>query len=493
MAEVAGFLGMPLHPAQRLILDVSMELDPKTNTLVYSTVIILIHRQFGKSSLTLPRWVYRARRWPNQDMIYTAQRGKWATKKFKTDFVRKLRASPLVESPVRATRIAEGAHYRVLMGSGAEGIEFPNGSTITVSAPGEDSGHGTTLDEAVVDEAFVHETADVDSGFGTPMITRGRMARESRGQVTPGPQKWIVSAGGHDRSTYLLDKRAIGRAAVERGDDEGICYFEWSCPEDWDITDRSLWWFYIPALGHLMDEKDVARELAEEKSEHKEEWRRAYATQFHDRRNVEESPISVDDWGRLVDTSSEPTGRLVYGVAVSVDRQHASIGVAAPSTRGGLHVELVAAGAGTGWVVGRLAEILAAHGGAAVAVDPGSPAGSLVGEIERALVGTGVELVKMSARDHAAACGALVDRVSPPDGQAPGIRHVGQGPVDAAVAGAKKRQLLADAWALDRKKPEVDVSPLESIVMALGGCLRLPDEVEDDNVSVYEERGFVEW
>jgi hypothetical protein len=34
---------------------------------------------------------------------------------------------------------------------------------------------------------------------------------------------------------------------------------------------------------------------------------------------------------------------------------------------------------------------------------------------------------------------------------------------------------------------------LESIVMALGGVLRLPDEVEDASVSVYEERGFVEW
>ena len=469
-----------------------MELDPDSNTLVYSTVIILIHRQFGKSSLTLPRWVMRARRWSNQDMIYTAQRGKWATKKFKTDFVRKLRASPLVESPVRATRIAEGAHYRVLMGSGMEGIEFPNGSTITVSAPGEDSGHGTTLDEAVVDEAFVHEDNDVDSGFGTPMITRGRMARESRGLLTPGPQKWIISAGGHERSTYLADKRDIGRAAVERDDAEGICYFEWSCPLDWDINDQSLWWYFIPALGHLMDEKDVAKELAEEKSPQKEEWRRAYGTQFHDRRETDESPISVEDWGRLVDTDSEPTGRLVYGLAVSVDRQHTSIGVAAPSSKGGLHVELVAAGAGTGWVVESLVGILARHGGAAVAVDPGSPAGSLVGELERALAPLGVELIKMSARDHAAACGALVDRVSPPDGQVPGVRHIGQVPVNDAVAGAKKRN-LADAWALDRKKPDVDISPLESIVMALGGVLRLPDEVVEDSVTVYEARGFVEW
>lgn len=480
VAEVAEFLGTPFHPSQQVVMDTAMELDPDTNTLVYSTVIILIHRQWGKSSLTLPRWVFRARRWRDQDMIYTAQRGKWATKKFKTDFVRKLRSSPLVESPVRATRIVDGAHYRVLMGSGMEGIEFPNGSTITVSAPGEDSGHGTTLDEAVVDEAFVHETADVDSGFGVPMITRGRRARASRGALTPGPQLWIISAAGHERSTYLIQKRDAGRASVERDDDRGIAYFEWSCPPAWDITDRSLWWHYIPALGHLIDEEDVATEL---KNLDEDEWRRAYATQFHDRVHREESPINVEEWGRLVDKQARHEGRLVYGVDVAPSRDRATVGVAGARVGGGYLVEQIEARLGTRWVPEFLREVIARNGGAGVAVDPGSAAGALIPDLEA----MGLEVIQMTARQHAQACGALVDRV--PTGE---LFHLGQPALDDAVAGAKKRT-LGDAWAWDRRQPDADITPLVAVTLAFGALLSLPPEEEDGSLSVYSERGFVEW
>jgi hypothetical protein len=476
-------LGTPLKPFQRHIADVAHELDPETNTLVYGLVVLLLPRQSGKTVLTLPRLVTKGRLWRGLDFVYTAQDRNYALRKLEDDFVGRLDAS---------RTLARGKDYRVRLGNGKERISFPaTGSKITIAATQATSGHGGTYDDVTVDEAFSHEDATVDSGFAPPQITRGRLARESRGKLCPGPQLWVISAAGDEGSHYFDEKCRIGRESVERGDDRGICYIEWSCPDDWDIHDRSLWWHYIPGLGHLVDEQDIADDYPKMGEP---AWRRAYASQ-PERSSAQPSPISMEDWVGLVDHSSQATGRLVYGLAVSVDRQRASIGVTSASSNGGLHVELITAGAGTGWVVDTLAEILRRNGGAAVAVDPGSPAGSLVGDVERMLARefAGVELIKMSPRDHAAACGALVDRVSPPEGQPAGLRHGGQDEVDAAVAGAKKRP-MADAWALDRKRPEVDVSPLESIVMALGGYLRLPDETPDDTVSVYsEERGFVEW
>jgi hypothetical protein len=480
---MAEKLGTPLKPFQRYTVDVAHELDPETNTLVYGLVVLMLPRQSGKTVLTLPRLVTKGRLWKGLDFVYTAQDRNYALRKLEDDFVRRLDASHT---------FTRGKHYGVRLGNGKERITFlGTGSKITIAATQATSGHGGTYDDVTIDEAFSHDDATVDSSFAPPQITRGKLARESHGELCPGPQLWVISAAGNEDSHYFTEKCELGRAAVERGDDRGICYIEWSCPDDWDISDRSLWWHFIPGLGHLVDEQDVADDLVKMGEP---AWRRAYASQ-PERTAAEVSPISVDDWARRVDDESEPMGRLVFGVAVTVDRQRASIGVVAPSTRGGYHVELVAAGDGTGWVVGRLRELVQTNGAAAVAIDPGSPAGSLVGDIERMLLREfpGVELIKLTARDHAAACGDFQDRVSPPPGVAPGIRHPsGQGPVDAAVAGAKERKLL-DGWALDRRKPEVDVSPLESIVMALGGALRLPDEVEDDDVSVYESRGFVEW
>lgn len=484
IALTASKLGTPLKPFQRHIVDVAHELDPETNTLAYGLVVLVLPRQSGKTVLTLPRLVTKGRLWRGLDFVYTAQDRNYALRKLEDDFVGRLDGSKT---------FARGKDYRVRLGNGKERISFPaTGSKITIAATQATSGHGGTYDDVTVDEAFSHDDATVDSGFAPPQITRGRLARESMGKLCPGPQLWVISASGTEDSHYFDEKCRIGREAVERGDDRGVCFIEWSCPADWDIADRSLWWYYIPGLGHLVDEQDIAADFTKMGET---AWRRAYASQ-PERSSAEPSPISVEDWGRLVDPSTEAVGRLVYGVAVSVDRQRASIGMASDSSHGGLHVELIDARPGTLWVAEELISIVRRSGGAAIAIDPGSPAGSLLADIEVALrdlpAGERPELIKMSARDHAAACGALVDRVSPPDGQPPGIRHGPQPELDAAVAGAKKRP-MADAWALDRKKPDVDVSPLESIVMALGGFLRLPAEVEETSVSVYESRGFVEW
>ncbi|MEZ5408285.1 MAG: hypothetical protein R2761_09680 [Acidimicrobiales bacterium] len=232
-------------------------------------------------------------------------------------------------------------------------------------------------------------------------------------------------------------------------------------------------------MGHLIDEGDIA---AEQAKMDEGEWRRAYATQFHDRNRIEDlGPISIDDWRRLEDPSSQAEGRLVYGVAVSVDRQRASIGVAADSSSGGLHVELIDSRPGTLWVAQTLMAIIRRNGGAGIAIDPSSPAGSLVAEIETVLrelpEGERPELFKMSTRDHAAAAGALVDRVSPPDGTAPVLRRPpGQPDLDDAVEAARKRAMGDGAWGFARLRSETDISPLEAVTMALGGFLCLAEE-----------------
>jgi hypothetical protein len=476
VAHAAEALGTPLYATQRYIVDVAHELDPETNTLVYGLVILLLPRQTGKTALTLPRLVAKGRMFRDLHFVYTAQDRNYALKKLEEVFIPQLDDAP----PFR-----RGRDFTSRLGNGKERIQFPKTrSQVTIAATQSTSGHGGTCDDVTVDEAFAQDDTTVDSGFAPTQITRGRSARQSHGQVCPGPQLWVISAAGDEDSLYLMEKIRIGRAAVEQGVDRGVAYFEWSCPDDWDIYDRALWWRFIPGLGHLIDEQDVAADLLTEKMTERA-WRRAYASQFERRSLLDPGPIDVDEWGRLVDRDAQLAGRLVYGVDVSPDRQRASVGVAGARAAGGFLVELIEARDGTRWVPEFMAGVWDRNGGAGVAIDPGSPAGALIPDLEAA----GVPVIKMSARDHAQACGALADRV--PTGE---VFHLGQDELDGAVAGGKKRGLGdAGAWLWDRRRPECDITPVVAVTLAFGALLSLPPPEEEDEALYDEQTGFFEW
>lgn len=456
IAAVAAKLGTPLYAAQRHIVDVAHELDPATNTLVYSMVIVLVPRQSGKTALTLPRLVAKGRLWRNLGFVYTAQDRNYALKKLEELFIPQLEGGGF----------RKGTDFTARLGNGKERIRFPKtGSQITIAATQSTSGHGGTMDDITVDEAFAQDDATVDSGFAPTQITRGKAARDSGGKLCPGPQLWVISAAGDDRSVYLDEKCALGRAAVERGDDRGIAYFEWSCPDDWDVDDPSLWWRFIPGLGHLIDEADIASDRTKMTDS---AWRRAYASQ-PERGTVEPSPIDIEEWAAVVDRASQHEGRLVYGIDTTPDRSMTSVGVAGAREAGGYLIEVIETRPGTRWVPEFLADVVARNGGVGVAIDPGSPAGALIPDLEA----EGLEVIPMNARQHAQACGALVDRI--PTGE---VFHLGQPALDAAVIGAKKR-LLMDAFAWDRKKPDVDIAPLVCVTLAFGALLALPVEEEE--------------
>src|SRR5690606_12432962 len=72
------------------------------------------------------------------------------------------------------------------------------------------------------------------------------------------------------------------------------------------------------------------------------------------------------------------------------------------------------------------------------------------------------------AREMAQACGEFYDAVV--EGQ---LRHLGQPELNAAIGGARKRN-LADAWAWHRRDAAVNISPLVAATLALHGVDRRP-------------------
>lgn len=479
VALTARKLGTPLLPYQRHIMDVAGELDPATNTLVYSLVVLLLPRQSGKTVLTLPRLVTKGRMWRNLGFVYTAQDRNYALSKLEEEFIPRLEDSGF----------RSGVDFTSRLGNGKERIRFPKTrSQITIAATTATSGHGGTKDDITIDEAFAQDDLTVDSGFAPTQITRGKLARGSMGKLTPGPQLWVISAAGDAKSVYFEQKCELGRAAVARGDDRGICYIEYSLDRDADAHDRRLWWFCIPGLGHLVDEEDIAADFTKMGES---AWRRAYLSQPEEGTD-EPSPISPDVWGRQQAQGASMAGRLCLGVAVAFDRSRSTVAVAGPRPEGGWLLEVIESRAGTSWVPGRLKSITAANPDVdAVALDPGGPAGVLLKDIEAELKDSGVEVIKMGPRDEGQAAGSLLSHLEGTDEHPPDAWHIGQGELDDAAAGARKKQ-LGDLWVWDRRRSRNYIGPLEAATLAFGGLFRLP-EIQEDESSVYEERGFVEW
>jgi hypothetical protein len=90
-------------------------------------------------------------------------------------------------------------------------------------------------------------------------------------------------------------------------------------------------------------------------------------------------------------------------------------------------------------------------------IDPVSGANSLVSDLRN----LGLQIVEVGTRQMVAGCGKFYDLAT--QGR---LRHIDQVPLNAAVAGSKKRN-LGDAWAWHRRDNSVDVSPLVAATLAL--------------------------
>jgi phage terminase large subunit-like protein len=147
---------------------------------------------------------------------------------------------------------------------------------------------------------------------------------------------------------------------------------------------------------------------------------------------------------------------MAIAVDVSPDRRWTSIAVAGKNPDGRTHVEIIDRLPGTGRAVERIVELRDRWSPIAVAMDPAGPAGSLVADLEAA----GVNLRSVSFREHGQACGMLWDDVAEKR-----VVHLNDPVLNAAVAGARRR-LVGDSWLWDRKRSDVDISPLVAVTLA---------------------------
>ena len=437
IGEVARRLGKPLMPWQQHIADVATEIDPLTGRFAYDEVGLTVPRQSGKSTLILAKATHRcsATRFfgPRQRVVYTAQTRNKAREKWEEDYAADLKASRTFGSKV-------DPHF----GNGNEHLRFENGSRFGIEANTEKAGHGGTLDESYIDEAFAQADGRLEQAFRPAMITRRNT------QLW-----WVSTAGWLNGSPYLEPKVTRGRQQAEMGIREGLAYFEWSAPDDAEVDDHREWWKCMPALGHTITERAIEAELRA-MSDTLADFRRAYLNQWVPKGSLAVDPvISPGVWSGCEDGTSQTTGRVAFAVTVSRDRKWSTIAVCGRRPDGLLHGEVVQSGRGTAWVVKRVAELCTTWNALGVALNPSSPAGSLEAELRAARI----PVTPLAPRQLAQACGGMYDDVT--EGS---FRHLGQ-PLLSIAVGSASRRPVGDAWVF-RSHDSTDIAPLEAVTMA---------------------------
>lgn len=444
-------------PWQQYVADVVGEINPDTGRLAYSQFGLTVPRQSGKSIFILAKSVHRASATrffgKRQNIVYTAQTRKDARKKWEEDYASDLQASGPFKS--RCT---------VHKGNGNEHFRFTNGSRFGIEAVTEKSGHGPTIDEAYIDEAFAQIDARMEQAFRPAMITR---ANKQLG--------WISTAGWTDASAYLQAKVKLGRAAVAANSGRGLAYFEWSAPEDTkdaDCGDPALWAACMPALGFTISQEAIEDEYT---SMDLADFKRAYLNMWVPKPvEVVESAVPAELWAQCLDKDSQIVNAPVFILDVSPSQSWSAIGAAGIRGDGFPHVEVTASDAagtdhrpGADWVVPRLVQLAEKWPGLKVVIAAGGAAESLV----PALTKVGIDVVPVKGGDVAAACG-LFYRLATTNG----LRHRGQRELTDALAAARKNVEDGEqGWRWGRKKSSADITCLYVATLGLWVATQNPD------------------
>lgn len=248
------------------------------------------------------------------------------------------------------------------------------------------------------------------------------------------------------------------RTACVVGMDDAF-FAEWSSEAGTDPADRDAWYQSNPGLGlHIGEpwiEQNELRILSPQ----------AFAIErLGIISDVDEGSrvISTSAWRACLDTdpSGTPVDPSAIALDVSPERAWASIAVAGRRPDGHTHLEVVARQPGTGWIVEVAGALHAAHR-LPLRVDKRSPAAGLIVD----LVAAGVPVTEADTAEVVRACARIQDAIMNER-----VRHVGQEPLDSAVANAEIRPVGDGGWIWSRRSSSIDITSLMAVTVAYGAA-----------------------
>lgn len=493
----AELLGVKLLPWQEWLVIHMLELL-EDDTLRFRTVVVLVARQNGKSTLSqvLALWFLIVYGWKTalgtaQDLDVAEEVWQGAVDLLDEDDELK----DLIRQIVRV--------------NGKKALVLKNGNRYKVKAANRRAGRGLTGDLILLDELREHQTWDAWGAITKTTMARAEalvLALSNAGDASSIVLRYLRKMahlavgdpdglGANDDPSLLLPSDAEIDAIEDdldaedfEQDEETLGIFEWSAAPGCDVWDRDAWAQANPSLGHTIAERTIASAA---KTDPEWVFRTEVLCQWSDGSleglfppGTWENRHDADPAGCLDPESSIPAGApFVFAVDVSWDRSTAHVAAVGRRADGVPHVEIVATRYGTDWVVPWLVERKRADGLWGVALQAtGAPVSSLLPALRDALDGVGdPPVIEWAGPDLGRGTGEFYDLV-----RAAGLRHRPQPVLDVAAATAVTKP-LGDAWVVNRAKSPVDAAPLIAVMAGTWALLNHKEPVR----SAYEDETFV--
>ena len=491
-------LEIELLPWQKWLLVHMLELLPD-NSLRFRTVIVLVARQNGKSTLSQVVALWFMYVYGVALVIGTAQDLDVAEEIWQgaVDLAEESEdLAPLIE------RVVKVNGKKALELTKADELPNGGGQRYKVKAANRRAGRGLSGDVILLDELREHQSWDAWGAITKTTMARAMalvLALSNAGDATSVVLRYLrkmchAALGDPDGINRDDDPAALLPGGEDEEleepefaldeDDDSVAIFEWSAPPGCDIRDRDGWAQANPSLGYTITERTIASAARTDP-----EWifRTEVLCQWSE--GTLDGLFPPDSWER----SADPESRRADGadvalcVDVSWDRSTSHIGLASTRGDGNVHVELIASRTGTSWVADWLTDDDRSEAvrTAPVAIQAkGAPASSLVKTLQDA----GVNVVEWGGSDLGAGTGAFYDLVRASVGEGGstrGVRHRDQPLLNLAAANATSKP-AGDAWLVNRARSAVDAAPLIAVIGATW-CLTsaMPEEPAE---SAYETR-----
>jgi phage terminase large subunit-like protein len=423
--ELAASAGLILDDWQAWVLDEALAERTDGQWAAFECGLI-VPRQNGKGSILEALELAALFLFEERLIVHSAHEFKTAREHF-------LRMQTLVRSSPELDAQVKYIHT----GAGTESIGLRNGARLNFVARSRGSGRGFSGDRIVLDEAF--NLPEQSIGAMLPALS-----------ARPNPQVWYTSSAPHADSHVLHALRRRGMS-----DHGGRLFFaEWGNDPEVDPDDLAALASANPALGirisveHCENEREAMRELGDE-----------FVRERLGVPTAEDSTSGIFGpgvWPGLADPASKIDSRFALALDVAPRMAFASFGAAGFRHDGLAHIELVERAPGTGWVVAK-AKTLTEKWRLPIWIDPRGPVAGMSKELRDA----GIPVEELPDGQMTKACAALEEKARKGT-----IRHLGQRPLDDAVAGAAVR-IVGDTWRWSRTSSKVDVSPLVAVTEAL--------------------------